>query len=621
MSYDINSQQVDIENLFKQNENDLCSIKELYKKLKDLEKKISQIKYIDSKLADKLKKDYEKLKRIILDENIQLQLDNKINEVNSQLDNKINEVNSQLDTIETNEENKFVGVKSSNITNFIDLVNNNKEGATLLFPNNINLSLETTLKFDGLKNVTFKGNSKNEINIINGKKIIGFEFTNCDNITFDGFIFNGNGSLTSINDFGNYFIVYGKNSTNLTIQNCIFKNITDTCILDRSEPMTTHNDSIPVKIGNTIIENCKFLNCKHSYLTKGGGVKNVIYKSNFHCDCYTGVKIDGEIVNGDYNDLNGTTGNIIITNNIFENIGGELCKNAGLNCIMVEERVKNVIISDNIINGFSYVNGISFNTGQTCSYTNVVNVKNNLIVNGSNCDGIYIGEFGYDSSKTEAEHSDYTIEGNVIKNITGAGFKMINANIPTNNIRIINNSFIDCGLLLSGSIFISGVNNKYILIENNEFFVNLNANVQKQIVVYSDNSDNKEIKIKCNKFHCELTGNGNNDFVNSMIEITRYKKFEIVGNDIVRGIINIISSKGEIINNNFKESCIKLVDNGGGVCKTKILKNIFIQDETTSAYYLRIGDGGTEHIILDNLCSSTFSNPVYAANGSYITTL
>ena len=100
MAIDINKHEVDIDTLFKQNENDLCSIKELYRKLKELEKKISQIKYIDINLADKLKKDYEKLKRIILDENIQLQLDNKINEVNSQLDNKINEVNSQLDTIE-----------------------------------------------------------------------------------------------------------------------------------------------------------------------------------------------------------------------------------------------------------------------------------------------------------------------------------------------------------------------------------------------------------------------------------------------------------------------------------------------------------------------------------------
>ena len=90
MSIDINKHEVEIDNLFKQNELDLCSIKELYRKLKELEKKISQIKYIDSNLADKLKKDYEKLKRVILDENIQAKLTNDINEISSQLDNNTN---------------------------------------------------------------------------------------------------------------------------------------------------------------------------------------------------------------------------------------------------------------------------------------------------------------------------------------------------------------------------------------------------------------------------------------------------------------------------------------------------------------------------------------------------
>ena len=71
MSYDINSQQVDIENLFKQNENDLVSIKELYRKIEELENKIEQINYINTKLVDKLKKDYEKFKSEILNENIQ----------------------------------------------------------------------------------------------------------------------------------------------------------------------------------------------------------------------------------------------------------------------------------------------------------------------------------------------------------------------------------------------------------------------------------------------------------------------------------------------------------------------------------------------------------------------
>ena len=66
MSYDINNQQIDIENLFKQNENDLCSIKELYRKIEELDEKIEQINYINSKLVDKIKKDYEKFKSEIL---------------------------------------------------------------------------------------------------------------------------------------------------------------------------------------------------------------------------------------------------------------------------------------------------------------------------------------------------------------------------------------------------------------------------------------------------------------------------------------------------------------------------------------------------------------------------
>ena len=66
MPYDINSQQVDIENLFKQNELDLCSIKELYKKIEELEKKVEQNNYINTKLVDMLKKDYEKFKSEIL---------------------------------------------------------------------------------------------------------------------------------------------------------------------------------------------------------------------------------------------------------------------------------------------------------------------------------------------------------------------------------------------------------------------------------------------------------------------------------------------------------------------------------------------------------------------------
>ena len=95
---DINKHEIDIDTLFRQNVNDLSAIKELYRKLKEVEERISQIKYIDSTLVYKLKKEYEKLKKIILDENIQTKLTNDIETINVKLNNDIETINSQLDT-------------------------------------------------------------------------------------------------------------------------------------------------------------------------------------------------------------------------------------------------------------------------------------------------------------------------------------------------------------------------------------------------------------------------------------------------------------------------------------------------------------------------------------------
>ena len=71
MSYDINSQQIDIENLFKQNELDLCSIKELYRKIDEIEEKIRQKNITDNALIDMFKKEIESLKKLIQTENTQ----------------------------------------------------------------------------------------------------------------------------------------------------------------------------------------------------------------------------------------------------------------------------------------------------------------------------------------------------------------------------------------------------------------------------------------------------------------------------------------------------------------------------------------------------------------------
>ena len=99
-----NKMQVDIDTLKKQNVNDLLSIKELYKRIEELGEKTTQFKYIDSTLVKKLKKDYEKLKTLILDENIQIKLTDDIETINLHLDTKANKddietINSQIDII------------------------------------------------------------------------------------------------------------------------------------------------------------------------------------------------------------------------------------------------------------------------------------------------------------------------------------------------------------------------------------------------------------------------------------------------------------------------------------------------------------------------------------------
>ena len=71
MAIDINKHEVDIDTLFKQNELDLCSIKELYRKIDEIEEKIRQKNITDNALADMFKKEIESLKKLIQTENTQ----------------------------------------------------------------------------------------------------------------------------------------------------------------------------------------------------------------------------------------------------------------------------------------------------------------------------------------------------------------------------------------------------------------------------------------------------------------------------------------------------------------------------------------------------------------------
>ena len=203
MPYDINSQQVDIENLFKQNANDLSSIKELYRKLKDLEEKISQIKYIDSKLADKIKKDYESLKKIILDENIQAKLTNDIVKINNdivKINNDNDKVSSQLDTkVNRNFKCSELGMTTDDIdkTNFSKLCNAINNGTSIYVDNNYTINVDTTFN---LSNNLIINSNLNELNFIGNSDVIFNITSDIDLINIDNVKIKCNNKIIFYND-------------------------------------------------------------------------------------------------------------------------------------------------------------------------------------------------------------------------------------------------------------------------------------------------------------------------------------------------------------------------------------------------------------------------------------
>ena len=255
-----NKMQVDIENLFKQNVNDLSGIKELYRKLKEVEEKISQIKYIDINLANKLKKDYESLKRIILDENIQAKLANDIKTINSEMDTIVHKIYL-----------KDIGftVNDSGENNFKLLTNNLKDNTIFIVDDyyNLKFNLKTNLNY----NLIFQGlNNKCGFNILSSsnKNNIMFELNNNDlKIELDNIKIDFTERVILINSW------YGdKNLKKFICNNCIingdntilrFKNANDIPLteLKSGEYYITNN-----KISNNHYSLFYMDNCPHELI-------------------------------------------------------------------------------------------------------------------------------------------------------------------------------------------------------------------------------------------------------------------------------------------------------------------------------------------------------------------
>ena len=273
MPIDINKHEVDIDTLFKQNENDLVSIKELYRKLKDLEKKITQIKYIDSNLTDKLKKDYEKLKRIILDENIQIKLTNDINEINTQLDNKAN-LNQFIEINAKYPPTPLVGIAMDGIKDDTDTLNNiinfmsNNNIKILVFPEgvskfNIEINSSISIIGAGRGKTIFKASNSNKPVIkykgtdysSGGEHLRFFElknFTIQPDLATDGLVLNYCNTFT----IDNIMIYRALNRDGLYLKTCFDSSFKDIHI---GECGSINKQYSAIKIENSITHSCNRL--------------------------------------------------------------------------------------------------------------------------------------------------------------------------------------------------------------------------------------------------------------------------------------------------------------------------------------------------------------------------
>lgn len=274
MSTDNNKMQVDIENLFKQNVNDLASIKELYKRLKEAEEKITQIKYVDSTLTKKLKKEYESLKKQILDENSQITLNNKIDNTKVELSEKIDNTKTEIidnvakynnvvnlgklgavsETVNYDKTNKIYNM--TDISNIIQSsIDSNYD--TIIFPKgNYLIDNEITIT----KPLTLIGNGCNIYSSPSSSKVKR--------------IFTLKSSDVSISNFNFYSeLEYTNKSVNHADANCITSNVMAISIVGKD---TNQN-------------NVNVLNCYFNKLTYGVSIwqsKNSLLSNLKADECY-----------------------------------------------------------------------------------------------------------------------------------------------------------------------------------------------------------------------------------------------------------------------------------------------------------------------------------------------
>ena len=422
-----NKMQIDIENLFKQNVNDLSAIKELYRKLKEVEEKITQIKYNDSTLANKLKKEYEKLKKIILDENIQFKLTNDIETIISQMDNMKNKT-----------------VYYTNIKDYEHMVINHdwspviayceELGKPLKFPKGEYLIKSYLTKKNG---IDWFGDGEesiikidNTFEYLNNNKIaIKNENYNNSNNIYDSFKFSDLTFKYCITDENKpvYFSTF-MSTKNVIIDNCYFDSSDTNLIIHITMDFKGDNQ-------NTIIRNCTCVYNTNATTHEG----NTICFRNFS---------------------NKTSNGITITNNVLKRLSGGdeiiwVCANVG--------DIENITIRDNKLSSLSdnphtsgiYILQTDTNLGGTQNVKNITIENNTIDIKNLKYSAIKIG--------SGLESTPYIMNVNIRNNKINVTTSDLTTSCAIQTTRC-NNSFVQENII--NGVFWRGITNVKVCEKN-----------------------------------------------------------------------------------------------------------------------------------------------------------
>ena len=319
-----------------------------------------KIDEVDDVVAN-IKSDYESLERIIIDENVSVNLQNQINQTNSQLEHIQNEKINNIINVKNGYKNiKKLMCDGSNeydrIQAFLDIAKTNGK-VTLYFPegeycfggNALRIHKNTTIIMS--KNATIKRLGTHNVMFLNGEQYNSNYANGYDgdgNIHIYGGVFDLNNSvMTSESNISCFNFAHGENITfnqvtikngqnghymqiasckNVFISNCIFKNQTHVGASTTFETIqieTATSSSFPYFGGyddtpsiNINIDSCKFENIirgvgTHSKTGMTNKCKNIRITN---CTFSDVVNNCCEIYYYD---------NVVISNNVFENINNQ----------------------------------------------------------------------------------------------------------------------------------------------------------------------------------------------------------------------------------------------------------------------------------------------------------